>query len=96
MANLSWSPLPQNALGCAYAWNEGDVINQMPLKGPLGIGAIIPGIGRGLPPVEEITERIGGRVEVVRPTGFCADESIRWLNDAVDGEQGHALPALAA
>ena len=60
MANLSWSPLPQNALGCAYAWNEGDVINPMPLKGPLGIGAIIPGIGLSLSPVEEITERIGG------------------------------------
>lgn len=96
MANLSRSPLPQNALGCAYARNEGDVINPMPFKGPLGIGAIIPGIGRSLSPVEEITERIGRRVEVVRPTGFCADESIRWLNDAVDGEQGHALPALAA
>ena len=96
MANLSWSPLPQKALGCAYTRYEGNLINPMPLKGPLGTGAIIPGIGRDLSPVEEITERIGGRVEVVRPTGFCADDFLRWLNDAVDGEQGHALPALAA
>lgn len=96
MANLSWSPLPQNALGCAYARYEGNLINPMPLKWLLGIGAIIPGIGRGLSPVEEMTERISGRMEVARPTGSRADDFLRWLNETVDGEQGHALPALAA